>query len=82
MDTGGYDPVRVLVFEASLRGQSLNGRLASLAAAVVEQNGGTVDRAHMSDFDCPSYEQDIEDTEGFPAEPRSFAGGFGRQTPL
>jgi chromate reductase, NAD(P)H dehydrogenase (quinone) len=60
------DPVRVLVFEASLRRASLNGRLASLVASVVEENGGVVDRARMADFDCPSYDGDVEAEEGFP----------------
>jgi chromate reductase, NAD(P)H dehydrogenase (quinone) len=60
-------PVRVLVFEGSLRRESLNRRLASLAATVVEENGGTVDRGHMADFDCPSYDGDREQSDGFPA---------------
>lgn len=52
--------VRILVFSASLRTGSLNARLASLAARVVESHGGTVDRASMQDFDCPSYDGDEE----------------------
>ncbi|HEU4631215.1 MAG TPA: NAD(P)H-dependent oxidoreductase [Gemmatimonadaceae bacterium] len=52
--------VRVLIFGASLRDGSLNDRLASLAADVAAQMGGEVDRARMTDFDCPSYDQDLE----------------------
>ena len=63
---GGRRPVRVLVFAASLRRDSLNGRLAELAAAVAEQKGATVDRARMADFDCPSYDQDAEREGGPP----------------
>jgi NAD(P)H-dependent FMN reductase len=48
------------VFSASLRSNSLNDRLASLAARVVERHGGTVDRGAMADFDCPSYDGDDE----------------------
>ena len=55
--------VKVLVFSASLRKQSLNERLASLAARCVEAHGGTVDHALMSEFDCPSYDGD-EDGAG------------------
>ena len=55
--------VKVLVFSASLRQQSLNDRLASVAARTVESLGGTVDRASMADFDCPSYDGD-EESEG------------------
>ena len=63
----GRQPVRVLVFAASLRGGSLNGRLATLASAVVEEQGGVADHAAMPDFDCPSYDGDVERTEGVPA---------------
>jgi NAD(P)H-dependent FMN reductase len=59
--------VRVLVFAASLRRASLNQRLASLAAAVVEEQGGTPDRASMADFDCPSYNGEVEQSQGVPA---------------
>jgi chromate reductase len=58
--------VRVLVFGASLRDGSLNDRLASLAARVVEFHGGTVDRATMKDFDCPSYDGDDESAGRIP----------------
>ena len=38
------EPVRFLVFSASLRRDSLNTKLADLAAAAIEANGGDVDR--------------------------------------
>ena len=57
---------RYLIFGASLRKDSLNDRLASLAASVVEAAGGKVERAHMSDFDCPSYSGDVEASIGIP----------------
>jgi NAD(P)H-dependent FMN reductase len=59
--------VRFLVFSASLRHGSLNTRLAGLAGACLEAHGGIVDRAHMRDFDCPSYNFDVQSSEGFPA---------------
>jgi NAD(P)H-dependent FMN reductase len=58
--------VNVLVFSASLRENSLNDRLATLAARSVESLGGTVDRARMSDFDCPSYDGDEEQAGNMP----------------
>ena len=58
--------VRVLIFAASLRHASLNRRLAELAAIVVEEHGGTADRATMADFDCPSYDADVEGKSGVP----------------
>ena len=59
--------VRFLVFSASLRADWLNTRLADLAAACLEANAGIVDRAFMSEFDCPSYNFDVQSGEGFPA---------------
>ena len=64
--TDGLRPVRILVFGASLRRGSLNDRLAALAASVAEQKGAVVNLAGMSDFDCPSYDQDVEQDEGIP----------------
>lgn len=56
-----------LIFGASLRNGSLNDKLASLAATVVQEAGGTVVRATMADFDCPSYNHDVETGTGIPA---------------
>ena len=61
------EPVRFLVFSASLRADSINTRLARLAAAEIESNGGLVDHRAMSEFDSPSYNQDVQQGEGFPA---------------
>lgn len=55
-----------LIFGASLRDGSYNDRLATLAASVVEEAGGTVVRARMADFDCPSYNLDVEKKDGIP----------------
>jgi chromate reductase len=73
MPTDVRHSIRFLAFGASLRRKSLNDRLATLAASVVEDKGGTVDRAHISDFDCPSYDHDLEIEEGIPG---------GAQTPF
>lgn len=72
MQVDGRCSIRFLILGASLRRKSLNDRLASLAASVVEEKGGIVDRAHMSDFDGPSYDQDLEADEGAPAGARLF----------
>jgi chromate reductase, NAD(P)H dehydrogenase (quinone) len=70
-DSVPRQPIRLLVFSASLRSGSLNTRLAELAAVTVEANGGEIDRALMRDFDCPSYDQDLQD-EGFPSGAEEF----------
>ncbi|HEV8600857.1 MAG TPA: NAD(P)H-dependent oxidoreductase [Gemmatimonadales bacterium] len=61
--------VRVLLFSASLRADSLNTRLASLAYAVMQRAGARVELAAMQDFDGPSYNFDVEAHDGFPAGP-------------
>ncbi len=66
------EPLRFLVISASLRNDSLNTRLAKLAAQVIEKNGNKADLASMSDFDCPSYNQDIEVQSAIPAGAQEF----------
>lgn len=65
------DPVKILVFAASLQKNSVNKKLARLAANIVEKHGGIVDFADMSEFDCPSYNQDVESVE-FPTGAKNF----------
>ncbi len=66
------EPVRILLFSASLRAESLNTRLASLARNVIEKNGSKADFANMNEFDCPSYNQDLEGKGGVPAGAEQF----------
>ncbi|RZJ33815.1 MAG: NADPH-dependent oxidoreductase [Flavobacterium sp.] len=54
------EPVRILVFSASLRKDSLNTNLAKQAVAVIERNGGKADYANFADFECPTFNQDLE----------------------
>src|SRR5688572_16340424 len=66
----GHPPretVRYLVFSASLREESLNTRLARLAAESIQANGGDVDLASMREFDSASYDADVQQQQGFPA---------------
>jgi NAD(P)H-dependent FMN reductase len=66
------EPIRLLVFAASLRDGSLNRRLAELAAVTIAANGGQVDRASMREFDAPSYDADLQDGDGFPPGAEEF----------
>lgn len=56
----GREHTTFLVFSASLRSGSLNTKLAKLAVKVIEKHGGTVDFADMAEFDCPTFNQDLE----------------------
>jgi NAD(P)H-dependent FMN reductase len=66
------EPLRILVFAASLRAESLNARLAELAAKTIEANGASVDRASMADFDAPSFDGDAEAATGLPTGAQCF----------
>jgi chromate reductase, NAD(P)H dehydrogenase (quinone) len=59
--------VKVLVFAASLRAESLNRKLANLAVRAAQDYGATVDVASMRDFDVPLYDGDLEAAKGLPA---------------
>jgi chromate reductase, NAD(P)H dehydrogenase (quinone) len=71
-DNRRREPIRLLVFSASLRRESLNSRLARLAVVTIEANDGDVDLASMRDFDTPSYNADVQDSEGFPQGAEEF----------
>ena len=53
-------PIRYLLFSASLRKDSLNTKLAKIAGELIGKNSGIVDFASMDEFDCPSFNQDLE----------------------
>ena len=60
------------MFAASLRSGSLNHRLALLAARAITDRGGVVDLAHQSEFDAPSYDEDVQASVGFPEAAERF----------
>lgn len=64
--------LNVLVFAASLRADSLNRKLVTVAARMAEASGATVDLASMRDFDVPAYDGDLEVAEGIPAGAREL----------
>lgn len=64
--------VRALLLAASLRKESLNRRLIEVVARVLEERGVEIDLASMSDFDCPSYDGDLEAGEGIPPAAQRF----------
>lgn len=66
-------PLKVLVFSASHRMSSLNTRLARLAIEALEATDVEVDAATMADFDCVSYDGDLEERHGVPEPAHEFA---------
>lgn len=75
------EPVLFLVFSASVRSASLNGRLARLAAATIEANGGSVDFRLMADFDTPHTAPTFRRRTGSPLGPISCASAYRPMTP-
>lgn len=65
-------PDRYLVIAASLKADSLNSRLARLAAKAIAAKGGEVDFASMERLDMPSYSADVEISDGFPGGAEEF----------
>ena len=72
MEKNAHCPTSILVFAASLRKDSLNARLALLAARAVTARGAALVHAGMSDFDCPSFDGDREAAEGIPPGAQRF----------
>ena len=66
------EPMRFLVFSASMRADSLNTRLAKLAVRIIEKHGGKADYAQMKEFDCPSFDGDAEQKSGIPKGAEEF----------
>lgn len=58
---------RILAFSGSARRESLNRRLLAVAAAAVEQAGGSVTLVDLNDYEMPLYHGDVEDAKGLPA---------------
>ena len=52
----------------STRADSLNRRLANLAARELEAKGATVTQLDLAEYPLPVYNQDIETDEGIPTE--------------
>jgi NAD(P)H-dependent FMN reductase len=61
------EKMQFLLFSASMRKESLNTRLIKLAVNVIERNQGIVDLASISEFDCPSFNYDLEADNAIPA---------------
>ena len=68
-------PLQILVFSASLRNGSLNTRLANLAAQAITKNGGKVDFANMSEFDCLLSTRTWRQMVNIPQAPKNYVNG-------
>jgi NAD(P)H-dependent FMN reductase len=64
--------VKVLVFAGSARRDSLNKKLARLAARHVDEAGGEATFLDLDDYPMPLYHGDLEAAEGLPANARKL----------
>ena len=65
-------PLHVLVVGGSLRRDSLNNKLAGLAAREVTSDGHVAELTTIGDFECPSYDGDVEVEAGIPHGAKAF----------
>lgn len=65
--------MKLLVFAASHRAESLNRKLVCLAAEHLSSQGITVDFAEYKEFDMPLYNDDVAIRDGVPSIAKSFA---------
>src|SRR5690348_5155174 len=64
--------VKVLVFAGSARRDSLNKKLARLAARHAREAGGEATFVDLDDYPIPIYHGDLEAAEGLPANARKL----------
>jgi len=67
-----FVPLQVLIIGASMRRDSLNNHLAALAAQAVKQGDSRAELTTIADFDCPSYDGDVEVEDGIPEPAKQF----------
>jgi NAD(P)H-dependent FMN reductase len=64
--------VKLLVFAASHRKQSINRRLAGIAAGFAETCGAAIDFPEYGDFDMPIYDDELLGRNAFPEAASRF----------
>ena len=63
---------QIIVFAGSLRARSMNRQLAAVAAAAVEEAGGSAELLELADYPMPMYDEDEETRSGLPEPVRAF----------
>lgn len=58
--------MKIFVYSASLRADSINLKLSRLIAGILEANGADVDFARINDFEMPLYDFDVQQSAGIP----------------
>ena len=58
--------MKLFIFSASLRKESLNYELSKLIAKLAKAGGAEVDLARINEFEMPFYDFDVQQKEGIP----------------
>jgi NAD(P)H-dependent FMN reductase len=72
MNAQTRQPLRFLIMSASGRTDSLNTKLARLAADTIEADGSIADLTTIKDFAVPNYDGDAEAADGIPLGAEHF----------
>jgi len=67
---------RILVFGGSLRAESYNQKLATIAAAGAREAGAEVTLIALRDFRMPLFDEDLEAEEGMPENAKKLKAIF------
>ncbi len=67
---------KILAFSGSLRAESFNQKLVTLAADFARAAGAEVTLISLRDFRLPLFDQDLESAEGMPAAGRELKALF------
>ena len=67
---------RILVFGGSLRAESFNQKLATIAAEAARDAGAEVTLISLRDFRMPLFDEDLEAAEGMPEAARELKALF------
>lgn len=68
--------LNILILPGSARRDSVNRKLAAVAAELVSEAGADVRLIDPADFRLPLYDQDLEDASGLPAEAQALKKHF------
>lgn len=72
----------ILVFGGSLRAESYNQKLATIAAEAASDAGGEVTLISLRDFRMPLFDEDLEEAEGMPEAAQELKALFAKHTAL
>jgi chromate reductase, NAD(P)H dehydrogenase (quinone) len=68
--------LKLLILPGSARRDSVNRKLAGLAAQIAAEAGAEVDLIDPGDYVLPLFNQDLEDAEGLPAAAKQLKSKF------